>query len=253
MKIKFRNFRYGPAMILMFAASCAFAKPEIADAVTSATPEHHEAKAAAATDTAPSALSENAKLTADLKRMLERQYASVKMHKRLAYATAALVLATDIEGTYHFLNMEKLGHRFRDSVEAATHSRKSIRDPAIQAAGIRQAWLASESQSLRVVHDGLVAASAIAYTATATIELTVPRLAKDPEEIRMAKLHRNIFYLHAGLMAANIALGCAESRALSQGNHNQVVGFGIAHMIIGFSLPVIMVGSGLVFHAQPGQ
>ena len=53
-------------------------------------------------------------------------------------------------------------------------------------------------------------------------------------------------------MAANIALGCAESRALSQGNHNQVVGFGIAHMIIGLSLPVIMVGSGLVFHAQPG-
>jgi hypothetical protein len=239
-----------PVICLTLVIACALAESETIDAITAATPEREASKAVEAIDTAAPAETGHEKLTADLNRMLKRHYAEVKVHKQLAYATAALVLATDIEGTWHFLNMEKLGHQFRDSVEAATHSRQSGRDPAIQAAGIKQAWLASESQSLRVLHGALVTASAIAYTATATIELTIPRLAKDPEGIRRAKVHRNIFYVHAALMAANIALGYAESQALSQGNHGRVVGFGIAHMIIGFSLPVIMVGSGMVFHSE---
>jgi hypothetical protein len=240
-------------MCLILAVSCAFAESDTADAVTSATSKRPTSEVTTFTDTAPSALSDNAKLTADLKRVFDRQYTAVKLHKQLAYATAALVLATDIEGTYHFLNMEKLGHQFRDSVRTATNSRRSARNPAIQAIGIKQAWLASESQLLRALHGALISSSIAAYTATATMELTAGRRAKDPEGIRMAQLHRNIFYVHAALMACNIALGYAESHALSQGNHNQAVGFGITHLIIGYSLPVIMIGSGMVFHAQPGR
>jgi hypothetical protein len=237
---------------LMCAATCIFAASETTDAVSSATREHHTTALNITPDTSAAA-SENANLTADLNRALERQYAMVKAHKLLAYTTAALVLATDIEGTWHFMNMEKLGHQFRDSIDAVSQATSRAFTPAQQAEGIRQAWLNSESQSLRVLHGALVVSSIIAYTSTATIELTIPRLAKDPEGIRMAKLHRNIFYVHAALMAANVALGYAESRALSQGDHDKVAGYGIAHMIIGFSLPVIMVGSGIVFRTQHTQ
>ena len=237
------------SMSLMCAVTCVFAGDEATDAVSSATGEHH-ASAITLTPETSTVVSDKAKLTADLNRALERQYAMVRAHKLLAYTTAALVQATDIEGTYHFLNMEKLGHHIRDSLDAVSQATGSAYTPAEQAAGIKEAWLNSESQSLRVLHGALVISSIIAYTSTATIELTIPRLAKDPEGIRMAKLHRNIFYVHAALMAANVVLGYAESRALSSGDHDNVVGYGIAHMIIGFSLPVIMVGSGLVFRIQ---
>jgi hypothetical protein len=49
-------------------------------------------------------------------------------------------------------------------------------------------------------------------------------------------------------MAANIALGMVESHALSQGNHDVVMGAGIAHLAVGFSLPVIMFGAGFIFN-----
>ena len=241
---------YGLSVWVVGAATSACAGTDTLDAVTSATAQYHDSAVVAQTVKGPPSFSDSARLSADLKNALQRQYAAVTMHKKLAYATAALVLATDIEGMYHFLAMEKLGHLFRDSLEAATRSRKAGRDPDIQAAGIKQAWLTSESQTLRALHGGLVIASAISYTATATIELTTARLAKDAEGIRQAKLHRNIFYIHAALMAANVALGYAESRALSQGTHNEVVGFGIAHLVVGFSLPIVMIGSGLTFHTS---
>jgi hypothetical protein len=190
-------------------------------------------------------------LTAEINLVLNRQYAMVKAHKLLAYTTAALVLAADIEGTYHFYNMERIGHHYRDSIDGLSQATPATPiDPADKAKGVKDAWLASESQSLRVLHGALIASSIIAYTATATIEFTIPRLAKSPEGIRMAKIHRNIFYVHALLMAANVGLGYAESKALSRGDHTMLTRLGYTHMIIGFSLPVIMIGSGIVFHGQ---
>jgi hypothetical protein len=77
--------------------------------------------------------------------------------------------------------------------------------------------------------------------------LTLPRFDKDTSMFSRPNIHRNIFYLHAALMLANIGLGFAESFALSQGNHDLVVGLGATHMIIGIAAPAVMFGSGLVF------
>jgi hypothetical protein len=253
-------------IIIVCAVTCTYAETATTDAVTSATREHSTNESAVPPETLTRGVSdstklqaENSRLTADINRVLSRQYSMVKAHKLLAYTTAALVLAADIEGTYHFFNMERIGHKIRDSANTANSGDESVDavtqatttvNPVYQAEGVKEAWLASESQSLRVLHGALIASSIIAYTATATVELTIPRLAKTPEGIRMAKIHRNIFYVHAILMAANVGLGYAESKALSRGDHNMVTKLGYTHMIIGFSLPVIMVGSGIVFHGQ---
>jgi hypothetical protein len=172
-----------------------------------------------------------------------RLYKASRVHKALAFTTAGLLLAADAVGTYHFFGMRQAGHHFRDSIGFAEDQTGS----AAQAEGTRAAWLGTESQALRVVHAGLIAASCITYTSTATIELSLPRMDTDPSLLSQPNIHRWAFYLHLSLMVANVGLGLTESYALSRGNHDLVMGAGIAHMVVGIAVPVAMVGSGLAY------
>jgi len=177
--------------------------------------------------------------------LFDRQMNMLKLHKTFAYTTGGLILATDAVGLYHFLSMMNEAHKYRNAHHI---NRRSPDFATLQADEIKAVWNESQSQAERVVHGALVVSSAICYTTTATIELTMPRLNNDPLYMAKVKLHRNLFFAHASLMAANIGLGFAESYALSRGNHGALVPLGIAHLAVGFALPLVLCGSGLVFN-----
>ncbi len=189
--------------------------------------------------------SDTSELTdADLaQELIDRQLAAMQVHKTLAFTTAGLLLLSDAVGTWHFLDLRNRGHQFRDSIG---FNEDSPLTPE-QTNQIKNEWGTSSSQALRVLHGALITASSLCYTATATIELSMPRMSKNPLAYSDTHIHRDLFILHATLMAANIGLGFAESKALSAGNHNLVQGLGITHMVIGFSAPVVMYASGLAF------
>ncbi len=172
-----------------------------------------------------------------------RQYRAIKVHKACAFTTAGLVLAVDGMGLYHFLRMKSRGHEIRDSLGYT----EANYDPAVQAEQLQRVWRESESQTERVIHGGLVALAMVSYTTTATIELTMPRTRVSTTPVSKTRLHKYLFWVHAGLMAANVGLGFLESYSLSTGDHAAVQAAGIAHLVVGFSVPVVMVASGLVY------
>lgn len=173
----------------------------------------------------------------------DRQIKGMKIHKRMAFTTGGLLLMSDAMGAYHFFSMIRQGHDYRDSIGFDEENGNKL----VQTNEMKNIWRSSESQSERVIHGALITASTICYVATATIELTLPRIDGDNSKFSRPNIHRGIFYTHASLMLANIGLGFAESYALSQGKHDLVQGLSVAHMIVGFTTPVVMIGSGLVF------
>lgn len=173
----------------------------------------------------------------------EHRYRMNTVHKAFAFTTAGLVLAVDGMGLYHFLSMQQRGHEIRDSLG---YTEDNV-DKDVQSEMLQQVWNESESQSERVIHTALVALAMVSYTTTATIELSTLRSSTSTARMSSTKLHRALFFLHAGLMAANVALGLLESHALSDGNHAMVRGVGTVHLAVGFAVPVVMLGAGLVF------
>ena len=172
-----------------------------------------------------------------------RQYRVIDVHRVMGVTTAGLVLAADGMGLYHFLHLVRRGHEIRDRIgytEEATDLRP-------QTDGVVQSWTEHRSQTERVIHSGLIIASALSYTATATMKLTMPRTSRSQSPASCTRLHRYAFFLHAGLMAANIGLGIAESSALARGNHDLLVGAGAAHIAVGFSVPVVIMAAGGIF------
>jgi hypothetical protein len=172
-----------------------------------------------------------------------RQEKMLKIHKGFAYTTGALLLCADGVGMYHFISMLREGHKYRDMLRAeGIRSRRTL-----QTEEIKNIWNEKQSQTERILHGGLIATATITYATTATIELSLPRISDDPAFLRKVQIHRDLFYIHAALMAANIGLGFAESYALSRGNHGAVVGLGITHIIAGFVTPIVIVSSGLAY------
>ncbi len=193
---------------------------------------------------------------ADLTAFINKRTKVLKTHKVLAFTTGGLLLAADAMGTYHFVQMTRLGHAYRDSIgyrnrtnNGNGNSSGGVSDSmqTLRTNEIKYVWQNSSSQTERVIHAGLIAAACATYTACATTELSTFSMSRSTSGMSNTKLHRGIFYLHAAGMIANVALGFVESRALAAGNHNVVLGAGVAHLVIGYALPVIMVGSGLVF------
>jgi len=188
---------------------------------------------------------EVAEAQVDLDRYLDRHQRAVKVHKTFAFLSAGFLLAGDALGVYHYLDMRNKGHDYCDAHNGGADEDNI--DPAVYSAGIQDAWLDSESQLFRVLHGGTIAVGSIFYTATAAIEFTTPRMSRDKRTLSAPNVHRALFFLHAGLMVANIGLGFLESYALSDGNHDLVQGVGITHMVIGLALPVVITASGIVY------
>jgi hypothetical protein len=186
-----------------------------------------------------------ADLQKDLDEFVDRQGKIAGVHKTFAFLTAGCLLLGDILGTYHFFELRDAGHRYCDAHSNGADADNI--DPAVFRAGILDAWGSSNSQLFRVLHGGSIALGTIFYTATATMELSMPRMIKDDRPLSSVNLHHDLFYLHAGLMIASIGLGFWESYALSRGEHDVVHGVGIAHLIIGYALPIVITTSGLAY------
>jgi hypothetical protein len=175
----------------------------------------------------------------------EREISILRLHKALTITTAGVLLAAEAVGAYHFYDMMTGGHSYRDQIGFQEGDPVG---PQIQ--GIQDQWGDSSSQFQRTLHGSLIVASSVLYSATAAMEFALPRMDIDPSSLSRPNLHRAAFYVHGALMVANVVLGFAESYALSQGNHEAVIGLGITHIAIGLAVPVLMIGSGLTFSVR---
>ena len=199
----------------------------------------------ARSDAAAQAAASVTSIQQDLDRFVERQVSVARVHRAFAFTTAGLLLIGDALGTYHFFALQASGHAYCRAHGGGGESETA--NPAVFKAGILQAWSDPQSQMFRVLHGGTITLATISYTATATMELTMPRMITDDRPLSSVNVHRDLFLVHAGLMLANIGLGFVESYALSKGNHDLVVGAGITHMVVGLALPVIVTASGLAY------
>ena len=105
-------------------------------------------------------------------------------------------------------------------------------------------WGASGGQTLRWVHVGILAAGESLYLADAVTGLGF--MGPLPPGYSRSKVHRYLFFTHAGLMSAEAALGLLTTDALASGNHELARGLGIAHASLGLAIPILILGGGVV-------
>jgi len=164
---------------------------------------------------------------------------SVGAHRVMGYSAGALLLAGGIAGGLRFYDMMERAHEYRDA--------NGIDEIEPECSGIiTDAWEAN--QGLRWAHIALTAAGETLYLADAATGIGMIGKATPS---RAGTIHRNAFFVHAGLMAADAALGFILMNALRRGDHRAVEVIGGAHMALGFAIPVVIIGSGLAIDYLP--
>jgi hypothetical protein len=162
----------------------------------------------------------------------------VVFHEVTGFTSTALLLGAGIIGGLHLLDMMS---------DPAAHG-SGIFEPAgeggggDQTTGIMTIW--GNQQSLRWWHVGLLVAGETLYigdTLTGTSMFTK----QQPGKLTKHDIHRYAFFIHAGLMLAQVGLGFAETYALQNGQHDMASSVGVAHTVIGLAIPVVMLGAGL--------
>jgi hypothetical protein len=134
--------------------------------------------------------------------------------------------------------------RFGDLMSRAHEHREGEEDDGFSdecVAIIHDEW--TKGQALRWTHVGLVISGESLYLFDGITGVSL--MGKGGSPTRAGKIHRNAFFVHAALMAADVALGFLLTDALDRGDHAQVTGFGAAHAGIGLAIPVVIIGSGL--------
>jgi hypothetical protein len=159
-------------------------------------------------------------------------------HAVTGFASTACFIGAGIIGTIHLLDMMDQAHAYRDQIGWD----EDTGDPAVRTAEIKFVWRGG--QSLRWWHVGLLAAGEALYLGDAITGVSM-FTKQQPGKLTKHDIHRYAFFVHAGLMLAQIGLGFAETYALSTGQHDLVIGFGAAHAAIGLAIPAVMLGAGL--------
>jgi len=159
---------------------------------------------------------------------------SITLHAISGFTSSSLFLAAGIVSTIHFVNIMQEGHALAESGLATEENRGTY---------MMNFWNEPAQQTLRFWHIGLLSAGEAFYLYDAITGISM--WSKDQPGLTREKLHRYGFFLHSGLMAAQIILGFLETYALQTGNHDIHVGIGLAHCAIGFAIPVLMVSAGL--------
>lgn len=163
----------------------------------------------------------------------------INTHMISGFASSALLIAAGTVGTIHFLSMMDQGHEGED-VDAGDLPDEVENEHAGQ---VRNIWGSSAEQALRWTHVGLLVAGEALYLYNAVSGLTFP-----PEKtagITPRKIHRWSFYTHAALMTTNAVMGFLTTSVLSRGSHNEVHNFAVAHAVIGFAVPAVILTSGV--------
>lgn len=165
---------------------------------------------------------------------------SLQSHRVTGYVAGGLLAAAGAIGLWRFLDLREGGHEYREDDDAVSGA-------SVTASGrscdeiIHDEW--ANDQTLRWIHVGLLSVGESLYLYDAVTGISM--MAKGASPTLAGKIHRNAFFVHAGLMAADVITGFLLTSALERGNHDQVVGFGAAHAAIGITIPVIILGSGL--------
>jgi hypothetical protein len=168
-------------------------------------------------------------------------------HRAGGWTSAGLFFAAGVVGTVRAVDMMNRGHQRRDALGISGDDNFG---GAAGAAALHDTW--AESQALRWVHVGLIAAGETVYLGDAITGLSM----KIPLGSRTlnSDLHLTAFFAHAALMAAEVVLGFLGTDALSRGDHEAMLGIGAAHIAIGFAIPLVIAGAGWaidtpLFHA----
>ena len=162
----------------------------------------------------------------------------VAFHEVAGFTSTALFVAAGVLGGIHIIDLMNAGHKYRDSIgwDEDTGSQ------TVRSAEITKLW--GEQSSLRWWHVGLVAAGETLYLGDA---LTGVSMFTDstPGKLTKHDIHRYAFFVHGGLMIGEVVLGLLVSDALRRGDHDAVIGYGIAHGAVGIAIPLVMLGAGL--------
>jgi hypothetical protein len=159
---------------------------------------------------------------------------SVVLHSISGFTSTGLFLAAGIVSTVHFLSIMNQGH----ALEEAGIANETNRDYYMM-----QLWNDPAQQTLRWWHVGLLVSGEGLYLYNAITGIGM--WSKDQPGVTREKMHRWLFFVHGSLMIAQIALGFAETGALQTGNHDIHVGVGVAHSVIGFAIPAVMLIAGI--------
>jgi hypothetical protein len=161
----------------------------------------------------------------------------VAFHEVTGFTSTGLLLAAGVVGGIHFLDMMNAAHAYRDSIGFQEGGPEAVR-----AAEIESVW--AGDAALRWWHVGLLISGETLYLGDA-LTGTSMFTKQQPGKLTKHDIHRYAFFVHAGLMVAQIGLGFAETYALSTGQHDLMIGIGGAHAAIGVVIPLVMLGAGL--------
>jgi hypothetical protein len=162
----------------------------------------------------------------------------VAFHEVAGFTSTALFLAAGVIGGVHIINMMNVGHAYRD----ANNWNEATGDPAVRSAEINQTW--HDDSTLRWWHIGLLTAGETLYLGDALTGVSM-FTASSPGKLTKHDIHRYAFFVHGGLMVGEVVLGLLVSDALRRGDHDAVIGYGIAHGAVGIAIPLVMLGAGL--------
>ncbi len=161
----------------------------------------------------------------------------VSFHAVSGFTSTGLLLAAGIVGGIHFLDMMNAAHAYRDSIGFVEGGPEPIRS-----AEILNVWQADSP--LRWWHVGLLISGETLYLGDAITGISMMTSAQ-PGKLTKHDIHRYAFFTHAALMVVQIGLGFAETYALSTGQHDLLIGLGAAHVAIGITVPLVMLGAGM--------
>ena len=202
------------------------------DAMASATPA---AEAAPAPADGTTAATGDAQPAGTGPKKLSPFAMKLRYHEISGFASGGLLLASGIVGGIHFLNMHDEAHRIRDLYDLEEES-------AACRTAMADAWRGDAT--LRWVHVGLLGAGELLYLTDAITGLMM--LTPDKPGLTKQDIHRYAFFTHAALMAAEIVMGFITTEALKRGEHELVIAMGAAHTAVGFAIPAVILGAGVL-------
>jgi hypothetical protein len=162
----------------------------------------------------------------------------VAFHEVAGFTSTAMFLAAGIIGGIHIIDMMNESHKYRDAIGWD----EDTGDPAVRSAEIRKVW--GEQSSLRWWHVGLLVAGETLYLSDALTGISM-FTDSTPGKLTKHDIHRYAFFVHGTLMVGQIVLGFLTSDALRRGDHDMVIGLGVAHGAVGIAIPLVMLGAGL--------
>jgi hypothetical protein len=169
-----------------------------------------------------------------------RHFDKLKFHQVSGFTSASLFLAAGVVATVQWGTMMAAGHHFRDTHVPPIEDYENSPECAAE---LMRLWNLPEHQALRWIHVGLMSTGEAFYLYNAVTGIGMIRKGRAP--LSAQAIHRYAFFLHGTLMVAQIILGVSTTEVLASGNHAAMLGVGIAHTAVGFSIPLVMIGSGV--------